>query len=109
MTIYLSPVALRKARIVYNFGLSECNRVKFHWHESYHNWWALDLLTLLVCSAYTLSCLSEAVIKVLLKRAMSYVFKTELRIREGIEVNSGDNISQQKGKKGSNEGSQYMF
>ena len=68
--------------------------VKFDWHESYHNWWALDLLTLSVCSAYTLSCLSEAVIKVLLKkRAMSYVFKTELQIREGIEVNSGDNIS----------------
>ena len=24
----LNPVALRKAKIVYNFGLSECNRVK---------------------------------------------------------------------------------
>ena len=26
--LYLNPVALRKAKIVYNFGLSECNRVK---------------------------------------------------------------------------------
>ena len=26
----LNPVALRKAKIVYNFGLSECNRVKTH-------------------------------------------------------------------------------
>ena len=25
--IYFNPVALRKAKIVYNFGLSECNRV----------------------------------------------------------------------------------
>ena len=24
----INPVALRKAKIVYNFGLSECNRVK---------------------------------------------------------------------------------
>ena len=24
----LDPIALRKAKIVYNFGLSECNRVK---------------------------------------------------------------------------------
>ena len=24
----MNPVALRKAKIVYNFGLSECNRVK---------------------------------------------------------------------------------
>ena len=24
----LNPIALRKAKIVYNFGLSECNRVK---------------------------------------------------------------------------------
>ena len=23
-----NPIALRKAKIVYNFGLSECNRVK---------------------------------------------------------------------------------
>ena len=28
ITIYLYPVALRKAKTVYNFGLSECNRVK---------------------------------------------------------------------------------
>ena len=28
MYIYLNPTALRKAKIVYNFGLSECNRVK---------------------------------------------------------------------------------
>ena len=25
-----NPIALRKAKIVYNFGLSECNRVKFN-------------------------------------------------------------------------------
>ena len=25
---YFNPIALRKAKIVYNFGLSECNRVK---------------------------------------------------------------------------------
>ena len=25
---YINPIALRKAKIVYNFGLSECNRVK---------------------------------------------------------------------------------
>ena len=24
----LNPIALRKAKIAYNFGLSECNRVK---------------------------------------------------------------------------------
>ena len=24
-----NPVALRKAKIVYNFGLSECNKVKY--------------------------------------------------------------------------------
>ena len=24
----INPIALRKAKIVYNFGLSECNRVK---------------------------------------------------------------------------------
>ena len=24
----MNPIALRKAKIVYNFGLSECNRVK---------------------------------------------------------------------------------
>ena len=24
----LNPIALRKAKILYNFGLSECNRVK---------------------------------------------------------------------------------
>ena len=27
--IQLNPIALRKAKIAYNFGLSECNRVKF--------------------------------------------------------------------------------
>ena len=25
---FLNPTALRKTKIVYNFGLSECNRVK---------------------------------------------------------------------------------
>ena len=28
----VNPIALRKAKIVYNFGLSECNRVKTHTH-----------------------------------------------------------------------------
>ena len=27
-TIHINPIALKKAKIVYNFGLSECNRVK---------------------------------------------------------------------------------
>ena len=26
--VLINPTALRKAKIVYNFGLSECNRVK---------------------------------------------------------------------------------
>ena len=29
-TCMFNPVALRKAKIVCNFGLSECNRVKFY-------------------------------------------------------------------------------
>ena len=28
-SVMLNPIALRKAKIVYNFGLSECNRVNF--------------------------------------------------------------------------------
>ena len=28
MVRYFNPIALRKAKIAYNFGLSECNRVK---------------------------------------------------------------------------------
>ena len=27
-----NPIALRKAKIVYNFGLSECNRAKYPCH-----------------------------------------------------------------------------
>ena len=27
-SILINPIALRKAKIAYNFGLSECNRVK---------------------------------------------------------------------------------
>ena len=27
LTVYINAIALRKAKIVYNFGLSECNRV----------------------------------------------------------------------------------
>ena len=27
LPFFLNPIALRKAKIVYNFGLSECNRV----------------------------------------------------------------------------------
>ena len=30
MALYINPVALRMARTVYNFGYSECSRVK-HW------------------------------------------------------------------------------
>ena len=30
----LNPIALRTAKIVYNFGLSECNRVKQRWAET---------------------------------------------------------------------------
>ena len=30
----LNPIALRKAKIVYNFGLSECNRVKMKFSVS---------------------------------------------------------------------------
>ena len=26
--VFINPIALRKAKIAYNFGLSECNRVK---------------------------------------------------------------------------------
>ena len=29
ISIHLNPTALRKAKIVYNFGLSECNRVNY--------------------------------------------------------------------------------
>ena len=28
MEVHINPIALRKAKIVYNFGLSECNKVK---------------------------------------------------------------------------------
>ena len=28
LTHHINPVALRKAKIAYNFGISECNRVK---------------------------------------------------------------------------------
>ena len=30
----INPIALRKAKIVYNFGLSECNRVKLIIHDN---------------------------------------------------------------------------
>ena len=29
----LNPIALRKAKNVFNFGLSECKRVNYHWDE----------------------------------------------------------------------------
>ena len=32
----LKPIALRKAKIVYNFGLSECNRVKMSFQSKLH-------------------------------------------------------------------------
>ena len=28
MRVFFNPIALRKAKITYNFGLSECNKVK---------------------------------------------------------------------------------
>ena len=28
LSAFVNPIALRKAKIVYNFGLSECNKVK---------------------------------------------------------------------------------
>ena len=31
---HFNPIALRKARIVCNYGLSECSRVKSHWTKS---------------------------------------------------------------------------
>ena len=31
VSIHLNPVAPRKAKIVYNFGLFECNRVNLAW------------------------------------------------------------------------------
>ena len=32
--VLLNPIALRKAKIAYNFGLSECNRVKMQKFDS---------------------------------------------------------------------------
>ena len=29
---FVNPIALRKAKIVYNFGLSECSGVKVYWY-----------------------------------------------------------------------------
>ena len=35
ITTHFNPVALRKAKIVCNFGLSECNRLKLpHWMQT---------------------------------------------------------------------------
>ena len=33
LTSSFNPIALRKAKIVYNFGLSECNRIKHAFDE----------------------------------------------------------------------------
>ena len=33
-----NPIALRKAKIAYNFGLSECNRVKSHQNDKGGDW-----------------------------------------------------------------------
>ena len=33
---HINPIALRKAKIVYNIGLSECSRVKLLQRESDH-------------------------------------------------------------------------
>ena len=30
VTMHFNPIALKKAKIVCNFGLSECNRLKLH-------------------------------------------------------------------------------
>ena len=35
MTLLVNPFALRKAKLVYNFGLSECSRVKIKVHFPY--------------------------------------------------------------------------
>ena len=32
----INPIALSKAKIVYNFGLSECSRVKLWYHVKVH-------------------------------------------------------------------------
>ena len=32
-----NPIALRKAKIVYNFGFSECNRVKYAEYKDFQN------------------------------------------------------------------------
>ena len=37
VTCEFNPIALRKAKIVYNFGFSECNRVKVHWYTLKRN------------------------------------------------------------------------
>ena len=39
---WLNPIALRKAKIAYNFGLSKCNRVKVIFHQ-----WCLSFQAML--------------------------------------------------------------
>ena len=33
VSIHFNPIALRKAQIAYNFGLSECNKVKVPFYK----------------------------------------------------------------------------
>ena len=40
---YINPTAIRKAKIVYNFGLFECNRVMEQ--SGYTDWSAFELFT----------------------------------------------------------------
>ena len=55
-----NPIALRKAKIVYNFGLSECHRIKdaasalFLVLESCVSYWMSPAKTFRVCSKWPL-------------------------------------------------------
>ena len=45
---FINPIALRKAKIVYNFGLSECNRVK-ETHSSLSSFKTKSVLLIVLC------------------------------------------------------------
>ena len=36
--LIFNPIALRKAKIAYNFGLSKCNRVNRSWKQSFYDY-----------------------------------------------------------------------
>ena len=45
--VFLNPIALRKAKIIYNFGLSECNRANcVEWSPFYIHTCDTSLITL---------------------------------------------------------------